>query len=68
MSWVMLLVMWLILVPSVLVILVPLIDKLLNTQFLWFFNEVLYYFNFFIGGTQTNYILVIMFLAFFLIV
>lgn len=66
MSWVFLLVMWLILIPSVLMIVVPLVNKLLNTQFLWFFDVIMDELDIYIGAMQDNYILIILWLIFFL--
>ena len=66
MSWVFLLVMWLVLIPSVLMIVIPLVNKVLNTQFLWFFDIIMDELDIYVGAMQVNYILITLWLIFFL--
>lgn len=68
MSAIRIILLWVLVVPSILVIVIPLIDNLFNIWFLENFNTTISTLNEFIGVTWSNYILVMLWLVFFLIV
>lgn len=65
-SWITMLFLWILILSSILIIVIPLIDNILNSEFLWYFNDVIFELNTYIWSNSVNYILVILWLIFFL--
>lgn len=68
MSTVTTILLWLLIIPSLLVVIIPLIDKILNVWFIDYFTQSLEPLNNLIWSNQTNYILIIIWLIMFLAV
>jgi len=68
MQWIISLWIWILVLPRILIVIIPLINRIINVDFLDSFSDILFYLNNLIWSDSVNYLLILVEITMFLII